>query len=300
MTGKKRTVQAQSVADAFKALLERISPSQAELDQARTRATAIKTCLVKGFSVSDVRLVGSFSKGTAVCRLSDVDLFVCLARDEARWGDRTVDSRTFLRRVRDQLRQRYPTTHIRGDGQAVSLRFTGGAERFDVVPAIFAGIQKEGAVFGIPDSRGGWLSTAPHLQRKRLQEAAVRSGGKLPRVIQIVKWWTRVRAQAVPLNSFHVEMVLTGEELGRGVASYSRLTAEAFRVLARREGRALRDPTGISHLIPAADTDAKRRALTTRLRGAADWAARAVAAEKDGDTAGAVANWNRVFNGKLA
>lgn len=300
MTGKKRTLQTQSVAGAFKELLERISPGPAEMDQAYTRAAAIKTCLKKGFAVSDVRMVGSFSKGTAVRRLSDVDLFVCLARDEARWGDRTVDSRTFLRRVRDQLRHRYPTTNIRGDGQAVSLRFTGGAERFDVVPAVFTGVQSGGAVFGIPDGRGDWLITAPHLQRKRLQEAAVRSGGKLPRVIQIVKWWTRVRAQAVPINSFHVEMVLTGEELGRGVASYSQLTAKAFRVLAQRKGRGLRDPSGISHLVPAVDTDAKKKTLTTKLERAADWAARAVEAEKGGDTAGAVANWNRVFNGQFA
>lgn len=288
------------VADAFKDLLVDITPSADDMAAAYARFATIKACLNNGFYVSEVRLVGSFSKGTAVRDQSDVDVFACLARSEARWGDRTLDSRTFLGRVRDQLRQRYPTTDIRGDGQAVALRFTKGATRFDVVPAIFGTVDQEGAIFGIPDGQGGWMATAPHIQRRRLQEAADRSGGKLPRVIQIVKWWTQVRSRVVPLKSFHLEMVLTQAEVGVGAASYASLTAGAFRVLAKRQGRALTDPTGISHLIPAVSSEAQKQALTLQLRQAANWAEQAVVAENDDDQETALALWDRVFNGRFA
>ena len=295
----RRTRRVSEIANAFSDLLEDITPTDDEFAGALARYDAIKKCLNSGFWVSEVRLVGSFAKRTAVRGQSDVDVFACLARDEARWGDRTLDSRTFLRRVREQLEQRYPTTDIRSARQAVSLCFTKGVNRFDVVPAVFAGMMEGGAAFGIPDGTGDWLLTAPHVQTRQLREAAKRSGGKLPRVIQLVKWWTRVRARVVPLNSFHLEMVLAGKELGVGAGSYAALTAQAFRVLARRKGRALTDPSGISRLIPAVSSDAQKDSLTTQLLQAAEWADQAVMAEDEGDVESAFLYWNKVFNGRF-
>lgn len=258
----RRTRRMSEIAEAFSDLLVEITPTEAEFADAMARYDDIRACLNRGFWVSEVRLVGSYAKRTAVRGLSDVDVFACLARDEARWGDRTLDSRSFLRRVREQLQNRYPTTDIRSARQAVSLCFTRGVNRFDVVPAVFAGMMQGGAVFGIPDGKGDWLLTAPHVQTRELREAGERSGGKLPRVIQLVKWWTRARTRVVPLRSFHLEMVLAGKELGMGAASYAALTAQAFRLLARRRGRALTDRSGISHRIPAVSSEAQKQSLT--------------------------------------
>jgi hypothetical protein len=295
----RRTRRVSRVAEAFADLIEEITPTDDEFADVLARYDEIKACLDRGFWISKVRLVGSYAKRTAVRGQSDVDVFACLARDEARWGDRALDTRTFVRRVRDQLQARYPTTDIRMARNAVSLQFTKGVNRFDVVPAIFAGMDREGAVFAIPDGEGGWLPTAPDIQKARLREAAERSGGKLPRVIQLVKWWTTVRARSVPLNSFHVEMVLAGKELGVGAASYAALTAQAFRLLARRRGSALRDPSGISNLIPAVADESQRSVLADRAGNAADWAEQAVWAEEEGDEEQAMYLWNRVFNGRF-
>jgi len=294
-----RTVRSakDQVARTFQDVLADITPDEREMAAARARAGRIRTRLEKSFYVSEVRTVGSFAKGTAVRGQSDFDLFACLSRDEARWGGRVVDSRTFLRRVRGELQRLYPDTDLRLGGQAVSLRFTSGVDRFDVVPAVLDRIVQQGAVFAIPDGAGGWLQTAPHLQRAYLKTAGDRSGGRLPRVVQLVKWWTGVRAEAVPLKSFHVEMVLAGADLCAGPASYSQLMAAAFRLLASRQGRALRDPTGISGLIPAADSEARKAKLTVALARAADQADAALAAEERGDASGALALWDRVFNG---
>ena len=94
-------------------------------------------------------------------------------------------------------------------------------------------------------------------------------------------------------------MVLAGKELGVGAGSYAALTAQAFRVLARRRGQALTDPSGISHLIPAVSSEAQKAALTVRVREAAEWAEQAVMAEDEGDEELAFWYWDRVFNGRF-
>jgi hypothetical protein len=137
------------------------------------------------------------------------------------------------------------------------------------------------------------------MQLKRLTQVASRSGGKLPRVIKLIKWWARERWSPIPLKSFHIEMVLANEELGVGAASYAQLTAAAFWVLAGRKARALRDPSGLSGLIPAVATDAQKARATAALRRAATLARDAVEAEAAGDTRRAVRLWNSLFNGSF-
>jgi len=143
------------------------------------------------------------------------------------------------------------------------------------------------------------LLTAPYAQQRYVQAAAARSGGKLPRVVQLLKWWRRVRKQSVPLNSFHIEMVLAGADAAVGVYGYAKLTAAAFRMLADREGAALRDPLHVSGLIQAT-RDEKRGTVTKSLRQSAAWARAAVDAAERGDAELAIVGWNKVFNGRFA
>jgi hypothetical protein len=229
-----------AVEDAFQGVLRQITPTADEVESARLRVDAIKRRLAISFYLRDLRWVGSFSKGMAVRGLSDVDLFACLARDEVRCGMRVVNSRSLAKRVRDELKGRYPATEIRRDGQAVALRFASKTTCFDVVPAVFAGFEGGAPKYHIPDGKGGWLITAPYAQQRYLTAAAARSGGKLARVVQLVKWWTHLRRRPVPLKSFHVEMALASAGAAAGGFGYGRLTAAAFRMLADREGTALR------------------------------------------------------------
>lgn len=289
-----------SIADRFQDLLWRITPTDAELAQAEERYEEIRTRLERSFHGKPARLVGSLRKDSFVRGHSDVDIFAPLSVTEARWGENMVDSRTFLKRVRDELRVRYPSTQIQRDGQAVSLQFARGIRNFDVVPAIFVGIQNACSLYGIPDGKGGWIATSPDMQLKRLENVAQRSGNKLPRVIKLLKWWARERPSPLPLKSFHIEMVLAHAELGVGAASYAQLTAAAFWILADRKARAFRDPFKLSGLIPAADTETKKRRVAAALSRASTLARDAVEAEALGDTRRAVRLWNHVFNGTFA
>lgn len=94
--------------------------------------------------------------------MSDVDLFVVIRRVEARWGGETVSSATILRRVRDDLAERFPLTETRRDAQAVVVRFRQGHRPVDIVPAFFLRMFAKGyPIYLIPDGEGDWMDPIP-------------------------------------------------------------------------------------------------------------------------------------------
>lgn len=286
------------VAQRFVELIRRIQPRPLEVARARTRLQGIRTRLSASFPISRVVLTGSHTKGTAVRSFSDVDIFVVLRRDAVRWGSGYVSSATLLRQVRDDLQSRFPSTEIRRDEMSIVVEFSQGDHAVDVVPAIFRSPTQSGyPLFSIPDGSGGWLDTSPDLHFKYLRDADARSGGKLKRVIQLVKWWRVCRTPNVPLLSFHIEMALALSRAAVGAAPYSQVLALGFNVMNIRRGAALRDPCGVSGLIPAAKTEAQRNSVDGSLNHAAWHSSEAFAAEDRGDWREAVRQWDIVFNG---
>lgn len=112
----------------------------------------------------------------------------------------------------------------------------------------------------------------------------------------MVKWWARSRVTGVPLLSFHAEMVLAASNVAAGPKSYSEALQEAFALLAARQGAAFRDPTAISGMIPAAETDGQRATLANALDYAHEHASYALGSESTGDWKEAVRQWRIVFN----
>jgi hypothetical protein len=285
---------------AFATLLRRIQPLASERGAAHRHAQTIQARLATAFNVRNFQVVGSHARSTAIRSYSDVDYFAVVAREDARWGGRYMTSDTVLDTVRNELRARFPTTNISRDGQAVVLDFGQADFRVDVVPAIFAEFRPNvGPIFGIPDGNGGWMTTSPAGHNKFLQTADRRSGGKLKRTAQLIKFWRECRQPRVALSSFHVEMVLARERICEGAKSYAVCLAEAFDVLRRREGRAQTDPLGVAGNIPAARTGTQREGLIAALDWARDHAFRACDAEARGDFAEASRQWDIVFNGRL-
>ena len=284
------------VAQRFTRLIARIQPLPNEVRQARAHFLQVRARLSTSFIVSKIVPIGSHAKHTAVRSVSDVDVLAVLRRREARWGGSYVTSETFLRRVRDDLVARYPATLIRRDGQAVVIGFGQGKHRVDVVPAIYHRPSSNGyPIYSIPDGLGGWLETAPDIHAAYFQQSDRRSGGKLGRVVQMLKLWAQWRATPLPLLSFHLEMLLASSRVAEQVMPYSRAVALSFALLNARSAAALRDPTGISGLILAADTEAKRELLVRAIGFASEHATAAFVAERHGDSAEAVRQWRIVF-----
>ncbi len=98
-------------------------------------------------------VVGSVGRGTAVSGTSDLDMLYVLPPDVYKKFDvyESNGQSSLLQEIKETLRERYPRTDTKGDGQAVVVSFANRSYTIDLVPA-FA--QSDGS-FKYPDTHGG-------------------------------------------------------------------------------------------------------------------------------------------------
>lgn len=227
-----------------------------------------------------------------------------LSGDEARWGGRLVNSDRLLTKVRGALQERYTSTLIGKDAQAVVVSFGGGDRLVDVVPAFWVGMVESAALerkrplFKIPNGSGGWFDTSPQAHKTYIESEDERAGGRLRRTAQLIKFWGACRGNVV-LTSFHVEVLLAQSEICRAPGGYAQYLEEFFGMLASRGCRALQDPLGISGYIPAARTAAQIGESLSAVETTLALARRARREELGRNSLGAYELWNRVFNGQF-
>ncbi len=284
-----------AINDGFKALLARIDLTEKDRQIFRGHRQSVTRRLTQAFAAHNVVPIGSYVRDTTIHRVSDLDLMLILRTNEARWGDYWKSSSRVLSKVRLQLQHRFFATTVVRDRQAVVVRFGDRQHPVDVVPAFFRGLWNKHPVYMIPDGSGGWMATSPQAHNTYLKAAGRRSGGKLKNVSKLMKFWRTRRTSHVPLNSFHLELLLATSDVCVGAKSYARCVYEAFALLAERQCRALRDPLGISGLIEGSNTESKRAASARAALAAAERAARAVGAESRGKLREAARHWSLLF-----
>lgn len=274
----------------------------------RSHCVSVTKRLKKSFITNRVVPIGSQSRETSVRGVSDVDLMLVLNIREVRWGDEWKLSSTVLNNVRDQLQDRYTSTEIGRDGQAIVVDFADGQYPVDVVPAVYVGSApvnligneiKNYPVFKIPDGEGWWMETSPLAHTRYLNLQNLRSRKKLYNVVKLVKFWRSCRFPHVPLSSFHVELLLAKQEVCLGAKTYGQCLYEALAEIRDRSARALQDPINISGLVNSAATEAKRERIQDAVSFSATHALSALVAEEAGDTNEALRQWDIVFNGQF-
>lgn len=294
-----------TVTSRFQTLLVQIEPSARELLDYGIHHTGVARAVADLYPDAKCRTMGSHARDTAIGGTSDLDVLAILPNEALRRGGVRISSNTALENLRERLLDRYPSTRVRRDVQAIVVGFGGGARDIDVVPGAWVGmidvplLGAKRPVFDIPDASGGWMRTSPEAHNDYIEYADVRAGGKLKYVARLLRHWRRSRTPKVPMLTFHAELVLAQQGTCARIASYSHLLADAFSVLAARAGRALQDPLGISSFIPIASTEPKRAEVVKALNFAADHAAKAVMAENQARLSEAYAQWSIVFNGQF-
>lgn len=257
---------------------------------ANNRLAAIRSRLKENFSVSTCMMVGSFHRRTSIRGMSDADLFVVLRREEVKWGNGYKSSATVLDNLRTDLIARYPTTTIGRDGQAVVVAFTDF--NIDVVPGFYHKPTGSGhPMFYMPDGKGNWMATSPHIDHRFLKAKSEESGGKLKRTAQLLKFWRDCRAPNVPLSSFYIEMALAVDEVCIGVKSYGSCLYRAFQCLSKRECRGFRDPNEVNGIVRGASSETKRELALNVVRYSRDQAKLALDAEAAGKNMDANYRW---------
>lgn len=280
---------------ALRRYVQGLQPIESELIAARRHIATIAARLEATFGLPSIKRIGSHVRGTAIATFSDVDVLAVLPRTEAQWGGRLVSSDSYIRRVAADLQDRYTSTSVRRDGQAVVLNFKGGAHSVDVVPGFYRRFDRGRPVFAIPGANGDWLETSPEQHNLYFRRADERSGGKLRRVSQLTKGWRFARSPPYALSSFYTDLLLATSDIASGVKTYSECLRDFFRELVRREVRGLQDPIGIAGLVVASASEAALDRTFSAALAARDRANEAVYAESRKDFAEARRLWGLVF-----
>lgn len=288
-----------SVSASFSTLLDRIQPTQAEIQGTIQHAKQIKTRLEQSHNLRKLLSVGSFPRQSFIHNSSDLDLFAIFARDDMRWGDSYVRSSTALDNLRRDLESRYPASALYRDVHAIVVSFSDGVQ-VDVVPATFHGMtQANWPTYAMPDGFGGWMRTSPELHAKYIKEADDRSGGRLKRAAQLMKFWRECRTPRVPLSSFHIEMLLASSRICEGAKGYALILTELLQLLAKRQCHGLRDPCEIAGTIGATRSLQQREPTLRSIVYSRDHAKEALSAERRTSIQKAKRQWDIVFNGQF-
>lgn len=136
---------------------------------------------------SNMYIVGSLGRGTAIKGSSDVDLIFDLPKEVFDKFD-AYDSNgqsALLQEVKGVLVERYPKTKMRGDGQVVVIEFA--KYTIELVP----GFKQEDNTFTYPDTHDGgkWKKTDPISEQEECSKANEKSNGIYYDFCHLIRAW---------------------------------------------------------------------------------------------------------------
>lgn len=131
--------------------------------------------------------VGSYGRGTAI-DTSDIDILVSLPEAEyKKYTYTTYNGQSrLLQAVRSALKETYPRSDIKADGQVVKIDFSDGM-KFEILPAFkhvsfgYGGGSSFQSSYTYPDSNmgGNWKSTNPKAEQEAMKEKNLSTKGLL-------------------------------------------------------------------------------------------------------------------------
>ncbi len=132
--------------------------------------------------------VGSYGRGTDT-KVSDIDmLFILQYAVFKQYNDYAGNGQSaLLQAIKTSLQKTYSTSHIRGDGQVVKIKFDDGIE-FEIVPCF---INKDGISYTYPDtnSGGSWKVTNPKVEINEMNDANKKFNSNLKRLCRMARIW---------------------------------------------------------------------------------------------------------------
>jgi len=285
---------AKSLDVAFDLLLRDIRSTPTETSAAASHRASISAKLFSEFGSARFFRTGSFGNGTNVSGHSDVDYFYVVPDSRLK-----ADSAAMLVDIRASLQERFSTTqNIRVNGPAVQLPFgIDGAEHTEIVPVRYVGKTLLGFdEFRMPDSRGGWMFTAPESHKAYVTDLDTKLDKKLKSLIRLAKAWAYYND--VPLRSFFLEMFIANYASSETWVSYQIDLERIFRSLISSELSPLRDPRFVNDgvYIQACNTEAQRAQAIQSLQSDLVRIEAAREHNKSGRIAAAFDRWDLIFN----
>lgn len=282
-----------TVTQALEAFISSLELTDRQYEEANQQRQVVTGHLLRGLSVKDTFISGSFGRSTAIRPLHDIDLFINLnrpAHDDLRQGGPDV----CLKKFREVLADAYPNKELPTiQGRSVNIQFSGTGIGFDVVPAFQDPGNPE--VYEIPDRNvSGWIRSNPRLHKDHSIAANDRAGKKAKPLVKALKHWNFRQPGKKPLRSFHLELMVY-EVLQSPPGSYAEGLAYLFAALVRQVMSPCPDPAGLGPDVAASFSYERRQRAQRMLRAAADTAQLALDAGNAGRTEDAHYYWHSLF-----
>lgn len=156
------------ITECFRSLLARIEPSPSDVQVYKKHRHTVTRRMKSAFATTRVELIGSYCRKSSIRHDSDIDLMPIIKSSEVLWGGTWKQPATILNHIRHELQDRYTSTEVGRDGQAVVVRFKDGQHPVDVVPAVFRRLEgaKKYPVYAIPSADGQWMETSPQAHNR--------------------------------------------------------------------------------------------------------------------------------------
>lgn len=282
---------AKTIDEGFRVFLSRLTPSEGETAAAKSHRASIEACLKARFKISRFFRTGSFGNGTSITGYSDVDYFASIPTDNLK-----QHSASTLRDIKEALDTRFPRTGVHVNSPAVVAPFGGYvSETTEVVPADFMYVTDDKySVYDIPDRESGWMKSSPEAHNAYVARVDKEKSFRVRPLIRFIKAWKYIRNAEV--SSFYLELYVTRYAEKESSIVYSIDVQRILDALWRGGLRDMRDPLGISGLIPACKSESKREDAVSKLLTASVRADKAWEAESKGKIANAFYWWRLLYD----
>jgi hypothetical protein len=263
---------ARTVNEGFEEFIRRLIPTKAQRDAGASHRASVKAALEAHLTVRNFYETGSFSHGTGVRGYSDIDALVSIG------NRKPTSSYTALNWVKDALSTRFPRTVVQIQRPAVVVRFAGGYETWEVLPAFITSRGgKDQFVYDIPGPSTGsaWIDTAPKEHLSYVNECnQTPHKGDAKDLARLIKAWKYYRS--VPVSSFYLEMRCAQHVRQQTTYIHVWDVCQVLESLHNHQLAAMNDPKGASGRIHPCSSDSTRQDALSKLATAAGRARKAL------------------------
>lgn len=286
---------AKSITEGFQAFLNRVQPLQSERDKAVSHKGSVKSCIENNFRCYSFLETGSFGNDTGIRHYSDTDYFASIPVDVL-----TDNSSYFLRKLKEALQYTFhKTSGIEVNSPAVVIPFGQYAsENIEVTPCNFRGMSATSLgnypLYLIPDGNGNWMASSPQAHNAYVKAIDIKLNGKLKPLIKFIKAWKFMND--VPIISFYLELRITKLLENSVVFSYDENILNILNHLNQVQLADMRDPMGVSGLIPSSKTFTQKNTALSKLNTALSRAEKAYNARLKGNIEDAFYWWKKLYN----
>ena len=239
-------------------------------------------------------IVGSYGKGTAAKPRTDVDMIFVLPYAEfSRFDSLAIQKQSaLLQEVKYDLRDRFTTTDIRGDGPVVKVPFE--TYEFEVCPVFRL---QDGSFLNAHTKDGGrWGHTNPYAEINWLNTVNGRSFQKATQLVKMLKAWKRecnVEIRSICLETLAILFVDQWQyRLRETLFWHDWMIRDFFSYAYQYSQNGIVRPAGIGEWIPAGDWQSKCLSAYRHAFMACQY-------EYDDHESLAISEWQNIFGGQF-